>query len=306
MWDRGWLSWETDALDWPYRENSQFISVAGYRWHVQLIGPENVPVFLLIHGTGAASFSWRNMIPLLSDRYRLVVLDLPCHGFTRPNARPDLSIQGMTDAIRGLLHHLAVDPQVILGHSAGAVIGLYFADADRGERPRDESDRHVFSINGALKPIRGNRLLSPLAKLLFVNPVSASAFSTLTANTRLGENLLEATGSRIDTLGSAIYRRLLSSSGHVQGALGMMASWDLGRINAILRRTTIPFHLYAVQDDPMVPPSNSRKAAALARNADLTVVASGGHLVHESHPHQIVDWIEATLNAGTLDGVKIA
>jgi len=307
MAERDWPDWDKDGSDWPFRENSRFVETAAYRWHVQLIGPEQAPAFLLLHGTGAASFSWRTLIPCLKDRFRLIVPDLPCHAFSRPQSTPDLSLEGMTTSLRGLLHHLELKPELILGHSAGAAIGISLADsALRDNKTSAPLVQRVFSVNGALKPIRGNRLLSPMAKALFANPLSASMFSLLAQTTPLGNNLLSATGSRIDPLGDAIYRRLLGSSGHVRGALGMMASWDLSRLNAMIRRLAIPLDLFAAEDDPMVPATGSKKAAELTEAGSLTLTGTGGHLVHESHPDRIAAWIETTLAGSRSNGMDAA
>ncbi|MEE4014890.1 alpha/beta fold hydrolase BchO [Roseibium sp. FZY0029] len=299
-----WLDWETDGRTWPHRAASRFVECGGYRWHVQVLGPENAPAFLLLHGTGAASFSWRTLVPLLADRFCLVVPDLPCHGFTRPLGVSDLSLDGMALAVRGLLRHLKITPQLVIGHSAGAVIGLSLVASVRSEPAT--TPQMVFSVNGALKPIRGNRLLSPMAKALFANPLSASMFSILARSTPLGDNLLAATGSRIDPEGEAIYRLLLGSSGHVRGALGMMASWDLEKLPALLRRLPVPLALLAARDDPMVPAKSSETAATLCRNADLTFSDSGGHLLHECDPDRVRVWIEESLNNQRTNGVNAA
>lgn len=307
MRDQDWPDWETDGRDWPYRAASRFVSSAGYRWHVQVLGPARAPCFLLLHGTGAASFSWRALLPLLEDRFRLIVPDLPCHGFTRPTGRADLSLAGMTTSLRGLLHELQVSPKLILGHSAGAAIGISIASAaQRAAQETGAAPRRVLSVNGALKPIRGNRLFSPMAKALFANPLSASMFSMLAKSTPLGNNLLTATGSSIDAPGEALYRMLLGSPGHVRGALGMMASWDLSHLNAMLRRLPVPLDLFAAEDDPMVPASTSRKAAAIAKTASLTLTATGGHLVHECYPERVQDWIDSVMTEGRSNGADAA
>lgn len=307
MRDRDWPNWETDGRDWPYREASRFVPASGYRWHVQLLGPQSAPSILLIHGTGAASFSWRNLVPLLENRFRLIVPDLPCHGFTRPTDTPDLSLEGMTTSVRGLLRGLEVHPQLILGHSAGAVIGISLvSSALKSQQDPVRNPRRVLGVNGALKPIRGNRILSPMAKALFANPLSASMFSLLAKTTPLGNNLLSATGSRIDAKGEATYRMLLGSSGHVRGALGMMASWDLSHLSAMLRRFGAPLDLFAAEDDPMVPASSSKKAASLAPDSSLTLTATGGHLVHECRPQVVEDWIARVVADGRSNGVDAA
>ncbi|WP_421983977.1 alpha/beta fold hydrolase BchO [Roseibium sp.] len=304
--DRDWLDWERDGADWPFRNASRFVEVAGYRWHVQDLGPPNAPCVLLIHGTGAASFSWRNVVPLLENRFRLIVPDLPCHGFTRPTATPDLSLEGMTTSIRSLLNELAFQPLTIIGHSAGAVIGVSLVSAAQKSMEHGRHSHRVLGINGALKPIRGNRVLSPMAKALFANPLSASMFSLLAKSTPLGHNLLTATGSPIDAHGEEIYRRLLGSAGHVRGALGMMASWDLSHLNAMLRRLPTPLDLFAAEDDPMVPATSSKRAAGLAKHGSLTLTPKGGHLVHECHPETVVDWIETIVSNGHSNGADAA
>ncbi|MEL7527533.1 MAG: alpha/beta fold hydrolase BchO [Pseudomonadota bacterium] len=304
--DRDWLDWERDGADWPFRNASRFVEVAGYRWHVQEFGPATAPCVLLIHGTGAASFSWRNVVPLLENRFRLLVPDLPCHGFTCPTASPDLSLEGMTTSIRSLLNTLALQPETIIGHSAGAVIGVSLISAAQRSMDPVRHAHRVLGINGALKPIRGNRILSPMAKALFANPLSASMFSLLAKSTPLGHNLLTATGSPIDAPGEAIYRRLLGSTGHVRGALGMMASWDLSHLNAMLRRLAAPLDLFAAEDDPMVPASSSKKAAGLVQDGSLTLTPTGGHLVHECHAEIVVDWIETIVANGHSNGADAA
>jgi pimeloyl-ACP methyl ester carboxylesterase len=51
-------------------------------------GPPEAPTVLLLHGFPASSFQYRELIPRLADRYRVVAPDLPGFGFTEvPAAR---------------------------------------------------------------------------------------------------------------------------------------------------------------------------------------------------------------------------
>jgi pimeloyl-ACP methyl ester carboxylesterase len=45
-------------------------------------GPANAPVVLLLHGFPTSSFQYRELIPRLADRYRVIAPDLPGFGFT--------------------------------------------------------------------------------------------------------------------------------------------------------------------------------------------------------------------------------
>ena len=298
---REWLDWETDGRNWPHRSASRFMQTPSCDWHVQIAGPENAPVILLLHGTGAASHSWRNMLPQLAGRFRVVVPDLPCHGFTRPRGPADLSLPGMVRALSELVALLGRCPAVILGHSAGAAIAVALAADQASAVPR-----HVIGINGAFLPIRGNALFSPLAKALFANPLSASMFSLVARVTPLGGNLLTATGSAIDDEGKAIYRMLLASPAHVRGALGMMAAWDLTRFDATLRRLPFPMTLIAARDDPMVPTDNSSHAARQAPGSRLILTDRGGHLLHEARATEVVQWLDEVMGDQRPNGADAA
>ena len=45
-------------------------------------GPADAPVVLLLHGFPTSSFQYRDLIPRLADRYRVIAPDLPGFGFT--------------------------------------------------------------------------------------------------------------------------------------------------------------------------------------------------------------------------------
>ena len=124
------LDWQRDGAGWPHAEASRFVNAAGLRWHVQQMGPRDAsdaPWALLIHGTGAATHSWRGLMPLLAARYNVLAVDLPGHGFTSMAPAAQMSLPGMAQALAVLLIDLKLAPQLIVGHSAGAAIGARMA-----------------------------------------------------------------------------------------------------------------------------------------------------------------------------------
>src|SRR3954447_16458792 len=116
------LDWDRDGGDWPNRDASRFVSAAGIRWHVQEMG--DGPVLLLLHGTGASTHSWREVMPRLASRFRVIAPDLPGHGFTDALPPRRLTLPGMAAAIAGLLATLGAKPAMLVGHSAGAAIAI--------------------------------------------------------------------------------------------------------------------------------------------------------------------------------------
>jgi pimeloyl-ACP methyl ester carboxylesterase len=53
-------------------------------------GPADAPVVLLLHDFPTSSFQYRELIPRLADRYRVIAPDLPGFGFTDV---PDQALQ---------------------------------------------------------------------------------------------------------------------------------------------------------------------------------------------------------------------
>jgi pimeloyl-ACP methyl ester carboxylesterase len=58
------------------------IEADGIRVFYREAGDPNAPVVLLLHGFPASSFQYRELIPRLADRYRVIAPDLPGFGFT--------------------------------------------------------------------------------------------------------------------------------------------------------------------------------------------------------------------------------
>jgi pimeloyl-ACP methyl ester carboxylesterase len=58
------------------------IQADGVKVFYREAGPPDAPVVLLLHGFPTSSFQYRELIPRLSDRYRVLAPDLPGFGFT--------------------------------------------------------------------------------------------------------------------------------------------------------------------------------------------------------------------------------
>lgn len=274
--------WEVEGRDWPNRDSSRFVQTGRIRWHVQVMG--DGPVMLLIHGTGAATHSWRGLAPRLAKHFTVVAPDLPGHGFTTGRPAPGLTMPAMARALGDLLTALGLDPQVIAGHSAGAAIGVRMA-LDGIARPRA-----LVGLNAALLPFPGlgAKLFPTLARMLFVNPFAPHIFARIASTPgETGRFLARSTGSRIDAAGVGFYERLFVTPAHCDGAITMMADWDLAALRRDLPKLAVPLLLVHGAADSAIPPANAREAAALVAGAEVTILHGLGHLAHEERPGEI-------------------
>jgi magnesium chelatase accessory protein len=272
--------WAIEGADWPNRAASRFIEAAGYKWHVQQMG--SGPVCLLLHGTGAATHSWRDMLPMLAQDFAVIAPDLPGHGFTRPNLRQKPTLEGMSASVDQLLDELQLKPDLIIGHSAGVAIGAQLLLDQQWQVP-------LVGIAPALMPFPGlaARIFPQLARMLFTNPFVSIIFSRMAAYP--GETarfLKRSTGSQIDAAGIDYYTRLFSKSGHCDGAIRMMANWRLEALQGRLGELASPTLLVHPTLDNAIPASAVANAAALICNCEQREMAGLGHLGHEEDAAQ--------------------
>jgi magnesium chelatase accessory protein len=272
------VTWEREGRDWPNREASRFVEAGGLRWHVQVAGQG--PVLLLLHGTGASTHSWRDLLPLLAENFTVVAPDLPGHAFTQGRTGKR-TLPAMASGVAALMAALALNPEVIVGHSAGAAVAVRMV-LDGLAKPRV-----IIAANGALLPFPGiaAKLFPAMAQMLFVNPIVPRLFTLQAAIPgEVGRFLARSTGSSIDAAGDEFYERLFRTSDHCAAALGMMANWDLTAIKAGLPTLSVPLALVYGERDAAVPPSVARDIAKLVPKADLIPMPNLGHLAPEEDP----------------------
>lgn len=281
------LVWDSDGRDWPHREASRFVAAGPLTWHVQEMG--SGPAVVLLHGTGAATHSWRHLMPLLAQHNRVIAMDLPGHGFTRGRPAGGLTLPGMAAAVTALLDKLDVRPERLIGHSAGAAIALRMV--------RDGfAVREVVGLNAALSPFPGffAPLFQGLARALVLNPLVPRLFAASARTSGdTGRLLVRSTGSNIDAEGVRCYAMLLGNALHCRGALEMMAGWDLAGLQRDLPKVLARVRLIHGARDAAVPVGSVEQAVKLMPHATLEVLAGLGHLAHEERADLVAEAMAA-------------
>jgi magnesium chelatase accessory protein len=89
----------------------------------------------------------------------------------------------------------------------------------------------------------------------------------------------------------------MSAPGHVAGALGMMANWDLFALRGDMARVAFPLTLIVGEKDLAVPPRVADDVRRLIPQAKIVRLPGVGHLAHEEAPDRV-----AALIAQALEG----
>jgi pimeloyl-ACP methyl ester carboxylesterase len=110
----------------------RYATVQGRQLFYRDAGPPDAPVVVLLHGFPASSFMFRNLIPVLADRYHVIAPDHLGFGFS--DAPPADGFSYTFDALAGLtaalLSQLGITRYAMVVHDYGAPIGWRLALAD--------------------------------------------------------------------------------------------------------------------------------------------------------------------------------
>jgi pimeloyl-ACP methyl ester carboxylesterase len=103
--------------------------VAGRRIFYREAGPSDAPAIVLLHGTPASSHMYRNLIPLLADRYHVIAPDYPGFGHSdRPTVDQfTYTFDVLADHVDALLDHLGLTRYALYVQDYGAPVGWRLA-----------------------------------------------------------------------------------------------------------------------------------------------------------------------------------
>ncbi|SPK75982.1 conserved protein of unknown function (plasmid) [Cupriavidus taiwanensis] len=122
-------------------------------------GPTDAPVLLLLHGFPSSSHMFRNLIPLLAQRYRVIAPDLPGFGFTKvPEARKyTYTFDNLAKTTQAFVDALSLKRYALYIFDYGAPVGLRLALA-KPERitaiVSQNGNAYLDGLGDAWDPIR--------------------------------------------------------------------------------------------------------------------------------------------------------
>lgn len=128
---------------WPKTSHHR-IQTDGLTVFYREAGPADAPVVLLLHGFPTSSFQFRELMPRLADRYRVIAPDLPGFGFTEvpDERRYEYSFDSLARTIGHFIDALNLMHYALYVFDYGAPTGFRVAMA------RPERVTAIVSQNG--------------------------------------------------------------------------------------------------------------------------------------------------------------
>ena len=111
----------------PRPVHYRFAEVHGHRVFYRDAGASGAPVVLLLHGFPTSSHMFRNLIPQLSQRYRVIAPDLPGFGFTSSPTAFEHTFAHLAVVVAEFMEKVNVPRYAIYVFDYGAPVGFRLA-----------------------------------------------------------------------------------------------------------------------------------------------------------------------------------
>jgi pimeloyl-ACP methyl ester carboxylesterase len=272
--------------------DSRFIDINGLTVHYKEAG-QGEPALILLHGFGSSEYTWKQVMPELSQITRVVAYDRPAFGLTERPLKgewtglnpygPEAQVQLVID----LMDSLGIQRAILVGNSAGGTVAaattLAHSDLVIGLVLVDPA---IYTGGGAPSLVRP-LLNTPQADR--IGPVFARAIRDW------GENLITQAWhnpSLITEEMRAAYRRPLQVDNWDKGL------WQLTKVSRTpdlpqrLSEFQLPVLVITGDDDRIVPTEQTVQLAGELPNAELVVLEACGHVPQEECSQA---WLEAVI-----------
>lgn len=108
------------------------VNAGGHRIFYREAGPAGAPTVLLLHGYPTSSHMFRDLIPLLSDKYHVIAPDLPGFGYSEAPDRTEFAytFDNLANVMQSFIDKLGLERFAVYVFDYGAPIGYRLALAN--------------------------------------------------------------------------------------------------------------------------------------------------------------------------------
>src|SRR6266550_3729912 len=259
----------------PPAGQSHFAKLDGTRIHYVNYG-KGREALVLIHGWTSNLEFWRDQIPDLAKRNRVIAIDLPGHG---QSDKPQIaySMDLFARAVDAVLRDANVDRAVLVGHSMGTPVARQFY------RKYPQKTLALVIVDGALRPFGDRKMMAGLIAGFRGPNYKVAAGQMLTAIS--GPYMSAEDRDRVKA-------SFLNTPQHVVvGAMEGMADesiWGPDKIN-------VPV-LAIMAKSPFYPADLEQGYRGIAPNLDFQMWEGVGHFLMMEKPKQFNDAVTAFLD----------
>jgi pimeloyl-ACP methyl ester carboxylesterase len=274
-------------------EQGQFIEINGLSVHTKQQGA-GAPAFILLHGFGASTFSWREVMDPLAEYGLVIAYDRPAFGLTeRPldwEGNNPYTQESNIELLLGLLDAKEIDRAVLVGNSAGGTLATAFTLA------HPDRVMALIEVDAAIyQTVPDSALLDWLLNTPQVDHIGPLIARRLAG--AQGEAFIESAWhdpSKIkeDPEILAGYRKPLQAENWDRALWEHTQATDPPGLEGRLSQITVPTLVISGDEDQIVPVENSIRLAGDIPGAELVILENCGHLPQEECPDALLEAVE--------------
>jgi pimeloyl-ACP methyl ester carboxylesterase len=246
---------------------SQFATFGTNKVHYVTAG-KGEKTLVFVHGWAGNGGFWRAQAPVLADKARLVLIDLPGHGKSdKPHTAYTMDF--FADSVIAVMRDARVEKAALIGHSMGvAVICRAYARAP-------EMITGLVAVDGLLR--RPSGMTSEQVEK-FIGPYRGPGYREHTTN--FIHSMFKNPGT--EALRDRVLADVLATPQHVMSSAmeGMFGEgqtdWDLKKVNVPLLIINAP--------NPRWTPEYEAYAKALSSKSEYRTVENVGHVLTLEKP----------------------
>lgn len=266
---------------------SQFVEVGGLDVHVRDQG--SGPALVLLHGSNASLHTWDGWADELSDRFRVVTLDLPGHGLTGPDPRQRYDTDEMARFVDGFADVLGLRRFSIGGNSMGGAVAWHYAalHPDRVER--------LILVDAAGYP---RQEPAPLVFRVARLPVLGELLTLLTPDALFEQNLRDVYGDPDQVTDELVdrYAALNRREGNRRAAVARLRAPERDDTELLATISAPTLVLWGAQDS-WIQPEHAEHFAQDIPDAEVIVYEGLGHVPMEEDPVRTAADVRAFLGS---------
>ncbi|MCS6844121.1 MAG: alpha/beta hydrolase [Caldilineales bacterium] len=276
--------------------DSRFVEVNGVDIHYKIAG-QGEPALVLLHGFGASTYTWREVMGPLAEDHLVVAFDRPAFGLTErpmpgqfPNGVNPYTAEAQTDLTVGLMDALGIERAVLVGNSAGGTVATYTA------LRYPERVQALVLVDAAIYAGGGSPgFLRPLfntPQMRHLGPLIARRIQEW--GYEFGRSAWHDPSRFTDEIWKNYTKPLKAENWD-------RALWELTRASRPLGlaqrldELTVPVLVITGDDDRIVPTEQSVRLASEIPGAELVVIPNCGHVPQEECPEPFLEAVNAFL-----------
>ncbi len=249
--------------------DEQVVSIKGEPWPYLEGGPEEAEVIVLLHGFGGDKDNWTRFSKALTDRYRLLIPDLPGFGETNRNWSQDYSIPEQARRLDEFLSMMDLDAVHLVGHSMGGHLAAFYT----GQHPDRVKSLGLVTNGGLESPEPGE-----LAEI-----IANGGDNVLIPRTREEFRKLVAFASYEPPfipwpVNHYVADQAIAEAEFKQYILGFLWQDDSADLEPILPQISAPVFVLWGRHDRLIHVSTVDVIRTLKPDASIVIMEEAGHL----------------------------